>query len=907
MKSSGMNKTARGRRAAQLLELGKIEGGWGRVFEPPASAPTGGLSPRTAGASPPARKKQAEGFLRSIPARLSKHRQTYWVAVVIAVTCCAMLLAAIQPSVAQQTGSEKKNPTPKSASPKGDGADKTPEAKLPKFEEMKLPSMKELLEGQPIDWIVLKNDDVVVTAPIYPRPNTLEKMQAKIDAGIKGPRPTPPEEREKRKEQLRKLHIIEVILQGKRQDPEYQLDMKYVDRIIYHEDLMIQRTNKLMDQGKLASAYEMLFSLTRRQPKWPGLKGAGQKILFLEGQARIQAHRPAAALVFLEELHRLRPGYSGLKPALDSATDALVAQAVKAADYRQARYYLTRLRKIEPSRPVLAKWRNDLGKRAASWIEKARTAAKQGRPDLAAATIEQAADIWPTTSGLKNLHRLYTNRFQTLRVGVPRLAGDPATTFLPTRADRRQRQLIGSPLFRVFASDETSQYRSTYLEQWVPTDLGRRAVFKLRPNRSYWESRPILTAGQIVSALSARIDSNNPQYDERLESYVRSISIQSPFQFQVIFSRVPLRTEALFLFPISPGQRAVGTAPAGRSTDVSGTAGADRFRIESRTNDSITYRRVVPEPRGAPRYHIAQIVEQRFRSPDRAIQSLLRDEISMLPHLNLQTVVKLREDGRFFVRKYVLPVTHVLQFNPRSKPLRNAELRRALAYAVDRRKVLTDVILQDAASADGRIVTGPFPSGSYAHNTLIAPRPYDLTLAFSLTMAAKKTLKGKMTKLRMLVPPDPVAERAAEALVKTWARIGIRVTILPSTAAKLSRNSTGWDILYRTTQMTEPVVDLWPFLTFDNRARVSSLTYLPDWLRQELIELDNMTNWNVAVEKLHTIHLHLWEQVQLIPLWEVDDFVIIRKNVRGLALSPMFTYHNIEQTEIQQRYPDERR
>ena len=847
-------------------------------------------------------RRHPDGSARS---RASRRKTTatgrrFWFR--MAIACTVLWLSAMPVSVAQKTA-----PPAGGEKPADDPNEAIPEVKLPKFEDMKLPSMKELLEGEPVDWIVLKNDDVVVTAPIYPRPNTLEKMQAKIDAGIKGPRPTTQEERDKLKQRLRNLHMIDVSLPGKRQNPEYQLDMKYVDRIIYHEDLMIQRMDKLLNQGKLASAYEMLFSLTRRQPKWPGLKGINQKVLFLEGQARLRAHRPAAALVYFEELHRLRPGYPGLRDALDTATDALVTRAVQAADYRQARYYLARLRQIEPGRPVLTKWRNELSKRAAIWIGKARSAANAKRADVAASAIERAAEIWLASSRQKTLYRRYTDRFQTLRVGVPRLAGDPATTFVPTRADRRQQQLIESPLFHVSAVDETSQYRSTYLEQWVPTDLGRRAVFKLRPNRSYWESRPILTAGQIVSSLSARIDPANPLYDERLESYIRSISVQSPFEFQVVFSRVPLRTEALFLFPVSLRQQAAGTAPAHQASAGSASAVASRFRIAGRTGESITYRRVIPEPDGAPRFHIAQIIERRFRDPRKAIQSLLRNEISVLPHPSLQTVVRLREDGRFFVRKYALPVTHVLQFNPKSLPLRNAELRRALAYAIDRRKVLADVILQDAASADGRIVTGPFPSSSYAHNPLITPRRYDLALAFSLTMAAKKALKGKFTRLKMIVPPDPVAEQAAEALVKTWARIGIAVTILPPAGAKLRRDSTGWDILYRSVQMTEPVVDLWPFLTFDNRARVASLAYLPDWLRQELIELDAMTNWNVAVEKIHAIHRHLWEQVQMIPLWEIDDFMVVRKNVRGLAIAPIFTYHKIEQAVIRQHYPDDGR
>ncbi|GIT29374.1 MAG: hypothetical protein Ct9H300mP1_14200 [Planctomycetaceae bacterium] len=39
---------------------------------------------------------------------------------------------------------------------------------------------------------------------------------------------------------------------------------------------------------------------------------------------------------------------------------------------------------------------------------------------------------------------------------------------------------------------------------------------------------------------------------------------------------------------------------------------------------------------------------------------------------------------QFHFVPYAVPTTHVIQFNPRSKSLRNSELRRALAFAVDR-------------------------------------------------------------------------------------------------------------------------------------------------------------------------------------------------------------------------------
>jgi len=103
--------------------------------------------------------------------------------------------------------------------------------------------------------------------------------------------------------------------------------------------------------------------------------------------------------------------------------------------------------------------------------------------------------------------------------------------------------------------------------------------------------------------------------------------------------------------------------------------------------------------------------------------------------------------------------------------------------------------------------------------------------------------------------------------------------------------------------MADPLVDLWPFLTLDSRARVESLAFLPDWLRQELIELDNAGDWNTALEHLHRLHRQLNAEVQLIPLWEVDEFFLIRKNINQPRLHTfdtrlMHPYHAVERWMI---------
>ena len=47
---------------------------------------------------------------------------------------------------------------------------------LPLLEDMDWPSVETLLKADPFDWIVLKDQTVIVCQPLYPHPDTLQKM-----------------------------------------------------------------------------------------------------------------------------------------------------------------------------------------------------------------------------------------------------------------------------------------------------------------------------------------------------------------------------------------------------------------------------------------------------------------------------------------------------------------------------------------------------------------------------------------------------------------------------------------------------------------------------------------------------------------------------------------------------------
>lgn len=840
-------------------------------------------------------------------------RLTIAVGAILALRYPTSLVAA-QEAPAQSASTAQEADAP--GSEEKSSAEKAQPARLPRLDEMQIPSATDLLLKPPVDWIVTSRDEVLIVQPIQPRPHTLEVIKERRDKLTKLRPRTSKERAEVQAERLR-LQYLDVVLphdielpEGE-EDPLFQLNVdRYIRDIIHHEELLLRRADKLLDEGKRREAFELLLTLQRKHANWPGYTERHHRLLLEEAKAQFQEERPESALTFLEQLHVDNPGYRGLKSELGRVVDHVISKAVEQRDFRRARHFLGRLATREPNHQIVAKWKGDLLARAKGLLVESAAATGSGRHDEAVRLTQEAARVWPGTPNLRNEHRRAGLRFQSLNVGVIDQANHEALGFPLSDAAWRQKRLLNAMLFEVDRADESAHYRTRFFEQWEPTDLGRQVVFVLRQSRQPWESQRVVTTASIVSTFAARLDPQTAVYDQRLASFVDSVTIRSPFEFTIRLSRVPVRPEPLFRFPVLP--EAVGRNRPAEGESVADAflpALSERFRIHEQDDRLLSFRRAVPESDGLTEYHVAEIREIKYDSFEKAIQGFLRGEVRMLPHVPPWTIAQFAADEQFVVRQYAMPVTHVLQFNHQSKPLKNAELRRALAFAIDRSRILSQTVLRDPETGRGRLVTGPFSKRSYASD-LSELRPFDRWLALSLVLVAKKAMGGEVPELRMVCAPDPVAEAAAKEIVKNWSDIGISVRLVD--APTYVKNGTGpdpeidWDIVYRKVRMTEPITDLWPFLTFEPYARVEALMFLPDWLRQELIELDAAVDWDSAVTRLHKLNRHLTAQFVLIPLWEVDDAMVFRKqSIRGLPERPVHPYQDVERWIVEPWYTAE--
>lgn len=771
---------------------------------------------------------------------------------------------------------------------------------MPARKEQPVPTLEELFKGPAFDWIVIKrsdNDGVLVVEPVDPRPGALEFWTQRVKDTYKTITDKTPEDRERR---LSSKYIRLTLRAEKEQD--YRLDIAHIREVVYFEDLMLQRVDLLLDAKKVRDALQLLLAVEARQRNWPGSADRQKRLLFVEAEV-LTEKEPEQALARLEELFARDPLYPQLDRQLGSIVDRLVTESLAVPDRRQARHYVRRLQRMFGEHAVAKSWTAQWLEQAQKLMAEAVTAEQSGKHDAAAELIEQASLVWPATPELQVTHRRLCTRFQRLRVGVwdqPSRAGEARPMDgigSPSReADRRCQTLLEIPLFRPAHVDRKSvRFEAPFLAAWEPTDLGHSLLLRLKSYRERWESRPAVTAGDVAVSLARRLDPQRAEFDDRLANYVESLSVKSPTELAIRFRSVPLRPEALFVFPVQASQSDDASSELNPGEKSSTAPLTWPFFEQSRDDGKVVFRRTIAEPDQPTDWHVAEVSEVRYANPDKAVQGLVRGDVHIVPRVPAWKVADIEKQGEFYVLPYDQPESHLLHFRPESPLLASRTLRRALVYVLNRPKILDEAFLHGAPSRYGQLSTGPMSSDSYAANPRVTQHKFDPVLAVSLMPAVRKELGGKLPAITIRCSSDPQIQAAATQIVDAWKRLGLQTTLVPE-------NSDQWDLSYRVLRLAEPLVELWPTITYPHGTDVASLRTLAPWVREQLLELDQAGDFGTAELLLHRIHRQLWAEMPLIPLWELSQVMVVRKTIRGLPARPFVTYDNIEQWKVDPWY-----
>ena len=263
---------------------------------------------------------------------------------------CGLCLCAAFLLVADAPGQEPMPPATAPAKPVSP-EEAAGQVTLPKIQDVQYPSTEELLHGPARDWTVLLTDEVIISEPVAPRPNTVEQLDVAYKAKEKERRGKTGEELEIFKRELDDLRYVNLILPGPPQ-LEVRVLRNKVAKIIHHEDHMLLKVDALLAEKNIELANELLVQLQRQWPDWPGLAERMQKFLFTDASERFAAGDAEACLMLASELKVLKADYPGLSELAGQAAERLVKTAQESGDHVRARYYLMRLDDLFSGHPV---------------------------------------------------------------------------------------------------------------------------------------------------------------------------------------------------------------------------------------------------------------------------------------------------------------------------------------------------------------------------------------------------------------------------------------------------------------------------------------------------------------------------------------------------------------------------
>jgi ABC-type transport system substrate-binding protein len=691
-------------------------------------------------------------------------------------------------------------------------------------------------------------------------------------------------------------------------DKEYTVLWRSIAKLELFEELILKKANELSADGRFDDAYDYFVFLKTNKPNLPGLDKAFEAYLYEEARACHRNGQDDAALALLRELHDHNPRRQGLDKTLGGITDKLVDLYVKEQNYPAARVLLRNLAADYFEHPVVVQWRERLTRQAEPLLAKANSAADSGQWAKAAELTRQVAAIWPELPGARELALIVHRKYPRAVVGVGTIAADIVPNSLDDWTARRTSRLLFRTLTEFAgASTEGGKYDCPVGEVSTAA-LGTRLAIQLKPGIGWAKGSATLTNSDVARRLLAMADPNNSAYRIDWADLMMAVSTRGVYNLEVELRRPHVRPEAMLQIVLTPHG---ASAKAGESPPINGP-----FVVQSRSPQETVFAanlQYFAAEAGQPK----EIVERRYPSIAKAIAALKRGEIHVLDRVNPWNLAALRADSHLVVQSYALPLVHCLIPNLHRPLTADRTFRRALAYGIYRQAILQQML--GGVDVPGCVVTSsPFPLGidasdpmGYASDDSIEPRPYEPRLTIALAnvtlknyIDAHKSEGKKIKKLPTLIlayPPDEIAAAACASIQKQLKMVQITVELRALDGLTPTRIPDDVDLLYAELPMWEPLVDARRVLGEGGISGGCS-SYMTLALRQ----LDEAVDWKQVRDCLHTVHRIAYDDMAILPLWQLVEYFACHESLRGVAARPVSLYQNVEQWRAPFQYPAEK-
>ncbi len=685
---------------------------------------------------------------------------------------------------------------------------------------------------------------------------------------------------------------IQVVLM-KFPERKYEIAWKSIAKIELFEDMIMREAQTRLEEKDFIGAFQNLSFMMRAYPNYPRLKELRQDFLWRSLTMSFQGGQFAQMLSALEELRRIAPTFreKDVMAAMNRVARTLVEDYEKKGDLASAKALLTRLMDTYGDIDVVKEWKQKIENQARAKQSEAEEFFKAKRYRDAQRAASVSISMFPQLEESKKLLEEINRVYPLVRVGVMQRCGekiDPSS--LMDWAGRRAGGLSFQPLFQFRATgNEGGNYSFALGSSYVLSDDRKQLILTIDP-----KIQKSLNAFGLAQILVDKATPDSPQYDPSWAAIFDSVEATGGTQLIVNLQRPNVLPHALLQWTLPDDPSLPGALP-GPYLPPKFTENEASFKLRPSEHGS-----------NLP----MEIVEIFYDDPKAAINDLIRGDIDMIDQLYPSDAKRLASESRLQTMSYALPTTHMLIPLSEHPYLVKEKFRRALMYATNRQSMLQGELLKSNDPLDGRLISGPFPKGlgesdplAYAYNDKIEPISYNPQLAKLLVLISEKEIEAASAKLGQSKPelkklvigcPDfEFARVAVQAMIQQWEIIGVPAEskVLPPDAPADQLKEC--DLIYVITTMWEPATDIERLLGASSFAASSN-----PFVVQGLERVRAARNWKEIRDALQDMHRVINYHLPLLPLWQVTDKFVLRKNIEGVGNQPISLYQSIRSWRV---------
>lgn len=506
--------------------------------------------------------------------------------------------------------------------------------------------------------------------------------------------------------------------------------------------IILEVAKRLEAKNELSEAYRY-YNYLMNHPMFEGRRPQIDlfEIMVRDAGASLMEKSYWDALTCFEELKSKFPGRrfnlgSDIKTASEGiqfCASRLIEEKYEQKLFRQVRDLLATISQRHEREIATLKqeWTARIHEDALKHLDSLNEALAQGDPVLAQDRLRTMLDIAPDLPQAVELRKMIIEKYPMIIVGVDQLPPVRDPRIIESWASRRTGKLVRKLLMDFVKQDEDGGvYRFELGSIDAIGEEGRDYRFRLRIDDP---ESPALSSMQLARMLDEVATPGHNYFHPVWARALKSVEVEDTDRVRFRLNYPYLLPTALLQIPFLP-------------TDREGSDGP--YQIVRVEPERVLYgpnTQAIKQQSESVRNQ-PLLVEKLQADPTRGTELLMSGSIDVLDRVFPGELLRLQQAAGIEVRRYQIPSVHWLIPNPRNEWTKNQAFRRGLLYAIDREKLVRQVLTNDQELDGYQVISGPFPVGMdesdplmYANNFKIRPVPYSQDLgAVFVQMAASQ-------------------------------------------------------------------------------------------------------------------------------------------------------------------------